>query len=350
MGWVEEKARGLWAGVYGPAFAEVSPGVLQGSCPGQSSHTNASSISDCRIYLDYDAVGRPPGAYCLHSSCGSVLDDLNRKFREAIFDKASRRRRSAEGDGVAPAPRGDESIPPFSEEALRQRVRSVPPVDEGWFRARSPIDPRRIASPEDYLEAVFAPGERVLVCLDLRSKGDFGYVVGEGGKRLGPRGVDPVPSRLPIDGGPKGVWYLSNPVDGRWRMNPRRQGEFSLRCVENVTAWRHMVLESDEAEAGLWMRFLAAVELPIAAIYSSGKRSWHALVRADMPDYASFDGMLRRTAKRVLPVFGADPGALTPLRLSRLPACRRAGVEQRLIYINPSPERAILDLPPCRLL
>ncbi len=57
-----------------------------------------------------------------------------------------------------------------------------------------------------------------------------------------------------------------------------------------------------------------------------------------MQDKASFDAYLRGEAKRVLPIFGADPGAMTPVRLTRLPGCTRKGRMQELIYLNPAPD------------
>jgi hypothetical protein len=47
-------------------------------------------------------------------------------------------------------------------------------------------------------------------------------------------------------------------------------------------------------------------------------------------------------------MIGADPGAMTPVRLTRLPGCTRRGKEQKLIYLNPKPSHegvAIRDLP-----
>jgi hypothetical protein len=46
----------------------------------------------------------------------------------------------------------------------------------------------------------------------------------------------------------------------------------------------------------------------------------------------------REGVKRFWATYGADPGALTPVRLTRLPGCTRGGNEQRLIYLNPHPK------------
>lgn len=302
---------------------------------------------------------------------------------------------------VRQAPRArEEWIPEFNLGKLRGMTLAMPAVNEDWFMERSPVDPRKV-TPGEFLEHCFRPGERVMVFTEFRGTGDFLWEVGKGGYRLGEkRGVSAVRSNLPVDGGADGVWYLCNPLDGQWYANPRQQGKFSRRSQESVTSWRHLVLECDEEKTfvkranwlreasrlrelgkvseidagfrkqdprwaktieeapetwlataaqydqwapevpGLWMRFLAMAPLAIKAIYSSGGASWHALVEGNWPDKATFDTYLRNSAKRTLPIIGADPGAMTPVRLTRLPGCTRNGREQKLIYLNPNPSAA----------
>jgi len=143
-------------------------------------------------------------------------------------------------------------------------------------------------------------------------------------------------------------------VTGLWSPNPRQDGRYSRRSAEAVTAWRYLVLESDKAPQDLWLRLLAMLPLALVAIYSSGGKSWHALVRVDQPDKPSFDAWLRSHGKRILPLFGADAGAMTPVRLTRLPGCRRGDREQRLIYLHPNaptePMEPIITLKPRRAL
>lgn len=240
--------------------------------------------------------------------------------------------------GVAPAPRAKEAwIPAYSEARLRAAVKVVPEeIDERWFMERSEVDVRGMTAGK-FLEWVFEPGERVIVFTEFKGPGDFLWEVGRGGYRLAKqRGTKAVRSDLP-SGGPDGVWYLCNPVDGLWYPNPRQEGRYSRRSAESVTGWRHLVLESDQAPHDLWLRFLAMAPLAIVAIYSSGGKSWHALVRVDQPDKPSFDAWLRAQGKRVLPIFGADPAAMTPVRLTRLPCTMRGGREQKLIYLRPRP-------------
>jgi hypothetical protein len=397
--WIEGKARGLVAQFF-PGEWEETGGCLQGRCPAEGTHTGRSAKTDARIFLAYGAGGETPGCYCLHHSCKGVLDDLNGKFREAIFardGKADGSRAAgavAEPGVVARAPRDREpGVPEFAIGKLRGMVMAQTVVKWDWFEKRSPV-PVGGLGPGDFLERVFQPGERVLVFTSFFSQGEYLWEVGRGGFRLGEKpGIKAVRSELPRDGKKEGIWYLCQPVDAQWHANERRGMKESRRSEESVTRWRNIVLECDEektlrkrghaledaakasdpdaawealvkgggakwaeaaytagdwaeqakryhAEAaevpGLWLRFLAMVPLAIVAIYSSGGHSLHALVRVDQPDKPTFDTLLRENIKRTLPVIGADPGALTPVRLTRLPGCTRGGNEQRLIYLNPS--------------
>ncbi len=382
------------------------PGIFQGNCPGEHLHHGSNAKTDCRIHVGYGAQGQPPGIYCLHSSCKGVLDGLNETFRAGIFarDENWRPQNPAEQGVVRRAPVSREAwIPEFSIEKLRGVVHGVPPCGPEWFMERSPVDPRKV-SPGEFLESIFREGERIVVFTEFKGPGDYLWEVGRGGYRLAKeRGVKAVRSKLPVDGGNDGVWYLSNPVDGLWHANPRREGRYSRRSMESVTAWRHLVVESDEEKIlklkalalkdavamraagkpeeeilavleaagrvkwaeemmqkpegwqaasevlfsqsrempGLWMRLLAMLPLPIKAIYSSGGDSWHALVEVNQATKADFDTYLRNGAKRTLPIVGADPGAMTPVRLTRLPGCTRRGKEQRLIYLNPAPKDGV---------
>ena len=103
--------------------------------------------------------------------------------------------------------------------------------------------------------------------------------------------------------------------------------------------------EGIEVDA-MWLKFLAGFPDPIRAIYSSGGGSWHALVAVEKETWADMDGLLkgnpngktesaRLGAKALWARYGADPAALTPVRLTRLPGCMRGGKEQKLIYLNP---------------
>lgn len=211
-----------------------------------------------------------------------------------------------------------------------------------WFAARSYADPSLLDS-SGFLSLLYA-GEKVLIFSDDRSQG----------QALWPD--EPIPSC-----GPRGMWYLANPVDGLSYPNPRT-GKPSRRSEESVTRWKFALLESDEADPRVWLGALAKTTLPVSAIYSSGGRSVHALIRvpgsgsgmsalSGPTSKAEWDAWAR-AQKATLARIGADPKALTAVRLTRLPQQYRGekGALQKLLYVNPWPPfgERIMDRPPVR--
>ena len=143
---------------------------------------------------------------------------------------------------------------------------------------------------------------------------------------------------------------LINPVDGAF--GPNENGRQSRRSAANITSWRYLLIESDNAEFTDWLAALVQMPLPISAIYTSGGRSTHALIRVDAESKAHWD-IITADLKPALMVLGADSGAMTAVRLSRLPCCERLGRTdrhgvynrfsdgprlQRLLYLNPAPD------------
>ena len=250
-------------------------------------------------------------------------------------------------------------------------------VEESFFESRSPVDVHGLKGPEDFLGELYEDGEKVMIFTNEASQGDFGFCVnkkqGAPGKayRLGSRPA--VKSRgdaLPRTGR-LGVWMLANPVCGTWKPNGTvdKNGRpiLSRRSGPNVTAWRYLLLESDDLPADRWMRIVANLPLPVAAIYTSGSRSVHVLVRMD----ARTQDELRAAAEVIGPVMaklGGDWKALSSVRLTRLPLCYREGklakqengrryvkfeqpVLQRLLWLDPDPEcLAIAARPVLRIL
>jgi hypothetical protein len=170
-------------------------------------------------------------------------------------------------------------------------------------------------------------GEKVLLFSDMKSQGQMLWTP-EIGRQIGD-------DRLPS--GPDGVWFLPQPVDGRFHPNPRLGGKRSRRSEESVTCWQYTVLESDEADTGDWLRCLIQLPLPIVSICESGGRSIHALVKVQASSKADWDAKIAMV-KPVLVTLGADPAALSAVRLTRLPQARRGDRLQRLLYSNPSPD------------
>ena len=202
----------------------------------------------------------------------------------------------------------------FAPEILKRVAALTPNVDEAFVKERSPLCPET-QTPASFLQQLYEPGESVILFDELRSQG---VLVCEC--------VEPPYDAGCLDhltnGCKAGVLFLCNPVDGDYHPNPRLGGRRSRRSEESVTAWRYMVLESDEADARDWLAALVQMPLRIAAIYTSGGRSIHALVRVDAVSKADWDAKALEL-KPLLTILGADPAAITAVRLTRLPGCYR---------------------------
>lgn len=213
----------------------------------------------------------------------------------------------------------------FSPEKLRglaakwRRSDGKSQVTVEWLANRSAADPFTIG-PATYLAAMYRPGEKVLVFTVYRSQG----------QALWPS--DEVPTV-----GEDGVWYLAQPVTGETLPNPRT-GKMSRRSMESVTAFRYLVLESDQADSSDWLGFIVQLPLRIEALYTSGGRSVHALVRVDCTSHSQWEEYVRglMPTLNLLGMAGVDPAALTSVRLTRLPGCLRAGRLQKLLFFMPN--------------
>lgn len=203
-------------------------------------------------------------------------------------------------------------------------AKCVMPEIEKFITAASPIC-ADYATAADFLAHLFYASEKVVVFTTFESQGQLVWQ-----RNRYPR------QSLP-HGGPDGVWFLANPVDGKYHPNPRQCGKPSRRSEESVTSFRFAVLESDEADATQWLKMLVQLPLEISAIYTSGGRSIHTLIRVDASNKAEWDQSVV-PVKGWLTTLGADPGALTAVRLSRLPQTYRGERLQQLLYLDPNPD------------
>ena len=337
-------------------------------CPGEAMHTHRTARRDFRVILE----GAPTG-YCFHGSCAEEVDSFNRELRSRIGKAEALRGPQPAyplGSAIPPPPQQARrpKRPPFDPQRLADFAsRATAPVTEEWLVERSPVavPPSNQQGPEtaaSFLRALYTRGERVLIFTRQWSQGDFLWTDGEAYRLAERPGLAAVASPLP-SGGPEGCWFLCNPVLGKWRPNtgnlaPDGSVRLGRRHGTCVTSWRFLVLESDEAPAEQWLRALVQLPLPIVAAYTSGGRSIHALARVDARTKEEFDS-LRDDLLPILCPLGADPAAMTAVRLSRLPGMLRHGgrtkagkVEsyprprlQRLLWLHPdAPAAPILDL------
>lgn len=339
-------------------------------CPGLAYHTGRNARRDCRVRLD-----GAPTVFCVHTSCAGAVEHVNARLRrevavaeaavaEAAVDTVGPRPVSGlEGCAIMPAKAAGPKVPPYDPGKLAKfAAKYRREVSLDWLAERSPVavptarmqveDPRATAAL--FLETMYALGDRVLVFTSFYSQGDFLVEIGGATRRMGDKpGVAAVPSPLPT-GGREGVWFLTAPSDGAWKPVPDvenpRMGRRHEACV---TRFPFVLLESDHAPEALWLRALMLLPVPIAALYTSGGKSVHALVRLDCAAKAEFD-RCRDIVRAVLCPLGADGAAMTAVRLSRLPGCLRLGKRnpdgykrfdsprlQRLIYLNPNPPEGL---------
>jgi hypothetical protein len=319
-----DEMRSIADALFAVTWSDDANGFLQ--CPGQEHHTKGDGSRDCKISL---AGGKPPTIYCFHASCVTEVDAACHKLRSALGTAAvtdpEDEWRPANDWKPLPPVKPPEPKPTFRNDKLTEfaaRWRQF--VDTAWLADRSPVATFNV-TPAAFLEQLYRPGEHVVVFTSQQSQGQC----------LWPNGAIP-------DGSEDGVWFLCQPVDGKTYPNPRNLDKItkepiaSRRSEESVTSWRYLVIESDEANARDWMGALVQLPLAIAAIYTSGGRSIHALVRVNAPSKHEWDS-IARAMKPILVTLGADPKSLSAVRLTRLPGCRRRDQMQKLLYLNPDP-------------
>ena len=216
-------------------------------------------------------------------------------------------------------------------------------VDAEWLAARSPV-PHHDCSPASFLHALFRKDEHVIVFTKFRSQGQMVWT--HPGLPYDERALDQFRADAP-----DGVWFLANPCDGRFRDIPRLISEYnptgrSRRAQENLTDFRHLLIESDDVDLGLWLAALVQLPLPILSVVTSGGRSIHALVRTGCHTKAQWDELVDRRWKPGLIRLGACKSSTSAVRLTRLPCCRRGNALQQLLYLNPDPDfTPICELP-----
>lgn len=120
-----------------------------------------------------------------------------------------------------------------------------------------------------------------------------------------------------------GAWIRFNPLDGKGGKN------------ENVTDYRYALVESDVLDVERQNGILHEMQLPIACLVFSGKKSLHAIVRVDAPNYEEYrkrvDFLYEVCDKNGLKV---DRQNRNPSRLSRMPGVIRGDKKQFLAATN----------------
>lgn len=117
-----------------------------------------------------------------------------------------------------------------------------------------------------------------------------------------------------------GAWIRFNPLDGKGVKN------------ENVTEYKYALVESDTMDLDKQNAIVRELELPVAALVFSGKKSIHAIVKVDAANYDEYrkrvDYLYDICKKNGLNI---DNQNRNPSRLSRMPGIERDGKKQFII-------------------
>lgn len=208
-------------------------------------------------------------------------------------------------------------------------------IDKNWIEGQEVREPKQwdpASQLMTYLETLFESGENVgyvtkswqnekekyvpqdkgnwdrtagqLIEALSKCDGDIGSVIGD---------YDPA----------GGAWIRFNPLDGKGVRN------------ENVADFRYALVESDGMEIEKQNAILRELELPIACLVHSGRKSLHAIVRVDAADYTEYrkkvDYLYDVCQKNGIKV---DTQNRNPSRLSRMPGVERDGKKQFLVDTN----------------
>lgn len=305
------------------------------ACPGIGRHSSRNAPTDCKVVVERTAAGVAPGVYCFHSSCSDEVEAASKRVRSLLGKQLP-----------APGPlpqrpiRKHKPAPVFSPEKLERFARRIPPVTPEFLLVISPKSVHN-RTPASFLHEITQPGERILVFTEYRSQGQFLW-----------QHQPPPFNACELDrfqrGAREGVWFLNNPVTGEDA--PNDSGKPSRRSWKNVTNWRYLLIESDEADPDHWLAALAQLPLPITSLTTSGGKSIHALIRINADSKEEWDDIVGRM-KSTLITLGGDKKAMSAVRLTRLPLCERVGATdnegrwaaydaprmQQLLYLNPDP-------------
>ena len=206
-------------------------------------------------------------------------------------------------------------------------------VDKGWVEGREIKEPLiwdPVKELITYLETLFESDENVgyvtrsferdgkflptkgcwdrtagqLIDALLKCKGDIGAVLGDYNPEVG-------------------AWIRFNPLDGKGVKN------------DNVIDYRFALVESDSTDLEKQNAIIHELELPVACLVFSGKKSVHAIVRVDAANYDEYrkrvDYLYTVCKKNGLEI---DQQNKNPSRLSRMPGVIRAGRKQFLMETN----------------
>lgn len=208
-------------------------------------------------------------------------------------------------------------------------------VDRNWIEGREiqePVDWNPVQQLITYLSTLFEASENVGYVTEawwnedqqkwLPTKGAYDRTAGELIQALSKCNGD-IGSVLGDYNPEVGAWIRFNPLDGKGVKN------------ENVTDFRYALVESDDMDIEKQHAIMRELELPIAVLVYSGRKSLHAIVRIEAANYDEYrkrvDYLYNVCKKNGLTI---DSQNRNPSRLSRMPGVMRNGKKQFIVDIN----------------
>jgi len=206
-------------------------------------------------------------------------------------------------------------------------------IDNSWLEGEEITEPEKwdpVAHLVKYLETLFEASENVGYVCDswekdgkyFPTKGCWDRTAGELIQQLNQCGGD-IGAVLGDYKPEVGAWIRFNPLDGNGCKN------------ENVTDFRYALVESDTMDIDKQHAIIRELELPVACLVHSGKKSLHAIVRIDAANYDEYrkrvDYLYAVCQKNGLKI---DSQNRNPSRLSRMPGVMRGEHKQFLVDTN----------------
>lgn len=129
-----------------------------------------------------------------------------------------------------------------------------------------------------------------------------------------------------------GIWFCANP------MNPKGK-----RSDEDVTEFRHVLVEYDNGMKDAQIRNLLDSGLPISTMVDSGGKSVHALVRVEAEGKRHYKLCVNQIYTLLEKLIGtkSDTQNSNPSRLTRLAGASRGKNEQTLLFVDVNTKRSI---------
>lgn len=207
-------------------------------------------------------------------------------------------------------------------------------VDTDWVEGRDVKEPDSwdpVKQLTIYLETLFEAGENVGYVVRSWKKDEKWIPADKGAyDRTAGQLIEALSS---CNGDIGSVLGDYNPEAGAWiRFNPMDGMDVKDR---NVADYRYSLVESDGMDIEKQHAIIRELELPVACLVHSGKKSLHAIVRVDAADFMEYkkrvDYLYTICKKNGLEI---DPQNKNPSRLSRMPGIIRGGHKQFLMDTN----------------